>query len=92
MLRLRCAVLTQGFLTSDEKLVQFFDFGRSRQVLALTEPGPGQVFLYDGQGRRLSLEALPSTGAGVGLSPPATSGGRYQLLRIVGRELRRAEL
>ncbi|WP_375416073.1 hypothetical protein [uncultured Hymenobacter sp.] len=86
------AMLTQGFLTSDEKRVQFFDFGRGRQVLALTEPGPGQVFLYDGQGRRLSREALPSTGSGVGLSPPATPGGRYQLLRVVGRELRRAEL
>ena len=86
------AVLTQGFLTSDDKLVQFFDFGRGRQVLALTEPGPGQVFIYDGRGQRLSLDALPSTGAGVGLSAPATPGARYQLLRIVGKELRRAEL
>jgi hypothetical protein len=86
------AVLTQGFLTSDEKPVQFFDFGRDRQVLALTEPGPGQVFLYDSRGQRLSLDALPSTAPGVGLSAPATPGGRYQLLRVVGKELRRAEL
>ena len=86
------AVLTQGFLTSDEKPVQFFDFGRGRQVLALTEPGPGQVFLYDGRGQRLSLDALPSTGSGVGLSAPAAPGGRYQLVRAVGKELRRAEL
>lgn len=86
------AVLTQSFLTSDEKPVQYFDFGRGQQVLALTEPGPGQVFLYDGQGRRLSQQPLPSTGGGVGLSAPPTPGGRYQLLRVVGKELRRAEL
>ena len=85
-------LLTQNFLTSDEKSVQYFDFGRGRQVLALTEPGPGQVFLFDEHGQRLSQEALPSSGGGIGLSAPAITGGHYQLLRVVGKELRRAEL
>jgi len=59
--------LTQRFLTSGEKPVQLFDFGAGRRVVAITEPGPGQVYLYDGLGRALG-GALPSTGTGVGLA------------------------
>ena len=84
-------LFTQRFVTSGPKPVQFFDFGPSRRVVAVTEPGPGQVFLYDGQGRLLGGASLPSTGTGVGLSYDATT-DTYQLVRMVGRELRRTEL
>ncbi|MFD2717615.1 hypothetical protein ACFST9_02740 [Hymenobacter monticola] len=84
-------LVTQRFVTSGEKAVQFFDFGNRRRLVAVTEPGPGQVFLYDGQGQQLGEEALPSTGTGVGLTYDATT-ATYQLVRIVGRELRRTEL
>ena len=84
-------LLTQRFLTSGEKPVQLFDFGAGRRVVAVTEPGPGQVYLYDGAGRLLGGAALPSTGTGIGLSYDATT-GIYQLVRLVGRELRRTEL
>ena len=84
-------LLTQRFVTSGEKPTQFFDFGDSRQITAVTEPGPGQVFLYDGRGRLLGGAPLPSTGTGVGLSYDATTDA-YQLVRLVGRELRRTEL
>jgi len=84
-------LFTQRFVTSGPKPVQFFDFGPGRRVVAVTEPGPGQVFLYDGQGRLLGGAPLPSTGTGVGLSYDATT-DTYQLVRTVGRELRRTEL
>jgi hypothetical protein len=84
-------LLTQRFVTSGEKPVQLFDFGNGRRVLAVTELGPGQVFLYDGRGRLLGGAALPSTGTAIGLSYDATT-DTYQLVRIVGRELRRTEL
>ena len=84
-------LLTQRFVTSGDKPVQFFDFGQGRRVLAVTEPGPAQVFLYDGQGRLLGGAPLPSTGTGVGLSYDATT-DTYQLVRVVGHELRRTEL
>lgn len=84
-------LLTQRFVTSGEHPVQFFDFGPGRRLVAVTEPGPGQVFLYDGRGRLLGGASLPSTGTGVGLSYDATT-NNYQLLRLVGRELRRTEL
>ncbi|WP_310393148.1 hypothetical protein [Hymenobacter sp.] len=84
-------LLTQRFVTSGSKPVQFFDFGGSRQVVALTEPGPGQVFVYGNTGRLLGGAALPSTGTGIGLTHDATT-DTYQLVRAVGRELRRTEL
>jgi hypothetical protein len=77
--------------------VQWFDFGGGRQVLALTEPGPAQVMLFDGQGRPLGGTAAapaapwPSTGTGVALRLDAAR-RRYLLLRILGHELRRDEL
>ncbi|MDQ2771761.1 MAG: hypothetical protein M3Y54_14825 [Bacteroidota bacterium] len=84
-------LLTQRFVTSGARGVQWFDFGGGRRLVAITETGPGQVFLYDARGWLLGHEALPSTGTGVGLSYDATTDS-YQLVRIVGRELRRTEL
>ena len=84
-------LLTQRFVTSGDKPVQFFDFGLGRQVVAVSEPGPGLVYLYNGQGRLLGGAPLPSTGTGVALSYDATT-DTYQLVRTVGRELRRTEL
>jgi len=84
-------LFSQRFVTSGRKAVQLFDFGNSHRVIAVTEPGPGQVFLYDGKGRLLGGAAMSSTGTGVAMSYDATS-DTYQLVRIVGRELRRTEL
>ena len=84
-------LLTQQFVTSGERGVQWFDFGGGRHIVAITETGPQQVFLYDARGWLLGREALPSTGTGVGLSYDTTTDS-YQLVRIVGRELRRTEL
>ena len=84
-------LLTQRFVTSGKRVVQWFDFGAGRHLAAITETAPGQVFLYDSRGWLLGGEALPSTGAGVGLNYDATT-DNYQLVRIVGRELRRTEL
>ncbi|WP_210515095.1 hypothetical protein [Hymenobacter terricola] len=84
-------LLTQRFVTSGEKPVQLFDFGSNHRIVAVTEFGPGQVFLYDAGGRLLGGAALPSTGPGVGLSYDAGA-DTYQFVRTVGRELRRTEL
>ncbi|MBO2012799.1 hypothetical protein [Hymenobacter negativus] len=84
-------LLTQRFVTSGEKPVQFFDFGKNHQVVAVTELGPAQVFIYDNKGQLQGAAALPSTGSGIGLNYDATTDS-YQLVRIVGRELRRTEL
>ena len=84
------ALLSRTFVTSGEKPVQLFDFGRDRQVLAITEPGPGQVYLYSGTGQPIGNEPLTSTGTGIGLSFDANS-TTYQLVRLVGRELRRTD-
>ncbi|WP_426059378.1 hypothetical protein [Hymenobacter sp. B1770] len=87
----KAPLLTQRFVTSGSKRVQFFDFGKGRRLVAVTEPGPGQVFLYDGKGRLLGGEPVPSTGSGVGLNYDATT-DTYHLVRVAGRELRRTEL
>ncbi|MCC3152474.1 hypothetical protein Q3A66_05675 [Hymenobacter sp. BT770] len=84
-------LITQRFVTSGEKPVQYFDFGNGRRIIAITETGPGHVFVYDGKGRLLGGAPMPSTGTGVGLSYDATT-DTYQLVRTVGRELRRTEL
>ncbi len=57
---------------------------------------PGQVTLYDGQGRPLAGSpgapaTWPSTGTGVGLRYDGAS-RRYLLVRYQGRELRRDEI
>ena len=93
------ALLSRQLLTSGEKPVQWFDFGADRQVLALTEPQPGQVALFDGQGRPLGAGAgspspagtCPSTGTGIALRYEAAR-QRYLLLRFVRRELHRDEV
>jgi hypothetical protein len=92
-------LLSRQLLTSGEKPVQWFDYGPGHQVLALTEPLPGLVSLFDGQGRPLGAGAgsptqagtWPSTGSGVGLRYEATR-QRYQLVRLLRRELRRDEV
>jgi hypothetical protein len=90
-------LLSRQLLTSGPKPVQWFDFGGSRHVLALTEPGPGQVSLFDASGRPLSGAAAvpaapwPSTGTGVALRYDAAR-RRYLLLRVLGHELRRDAL
>ncbi len=92
-------LLSRQLLTSGDKPVQWFDFGADRQVLALTEPLPGQVALFDGQGRPLGAGAgspspagtWPSTGTGVALRYEAAR-QRYLLLRLVRRELHRDEV
>ncbi|NML64515.1 hypothetical protein HHL22_04790 [Hymenobacter sp. RP-2-7] len=89
-------LLSRQLLTSGEKPVQWFDFGGSHQVLALTEPLPGQVTLYTGQGRPLAGSASapatwPSTGTGVALRYDGAR-RRYLLVRYQGRELHRDEV
>jgi hypothetical protein len=92
-------LLSRQLLTSGDKPVQWFDFGADRQVLALTEPLPGQVALFDGQGRSLGAGAgspspagtWPSTGTGVALRYDAAH-QHYLLLRFVRRELHRDEV
>jgi hypothetical protein len=90
-------LLSRQLLTSGPKPVQWFDFGGGHQVLALTEPGPAQVMLFDGTGRPLGASATtpavpwPSTGTGVALRYDAAR-RRYLLVRLLGHELRRDEL
>ena len=84
-------LFTQRFVTSGTKPVQLFDFGNGRRMVAVTETGPGQVFIYENKGNLLGGASLPSTGTGIGMSYDATT-DTYQLVRIVGRELRRTEL
>jgi hypothetical protein len=90
-------LLSRQLLTSGPKPVQWFDFGGGHQVLALTEPGPAQVMLFDGSGRPLGGTAAapaapwPSTGTGVALRYDAAR-RRYLLVRLLGHELRRDEL
>ena len=85
-------LLSRQLLTSGTKPVQWFDFGASRQVLALTEPGPQQVSLFTGKGQPLGSTApWPSTGTGVALRYDAAR-RRYLLVRVLGHELRRDEI
>ncbi|WP_324670840.1 hypothetical protein [Hymenobacter sp. GOD-10R] len=81
-------VLTQTFVTSGTKPVQYFDFGNGRRIFALTEIGPHKAYLYDGQGRLLTGQPFDSSAPGIDLNyEPATN--TYQLYRILGTELRR---
>jgi hypothetical protein len=92
-------LFSRQLLTSGTKPVQWFDFDPDHQVLVITEPLPGQVALFDGQGRPLGAGAgspvpagtWPSTGAGVAVRYEAAR-QRYQLARYVRRELRRDEV
>ncbi|GGF10274.1 hypothetical protein [Hymenobacter cavernae] len=81
-------LLTQNFVTSGARPVQYFDFGNGRRVFVLTEPGPHKAYLYDGQGRLLSGQPFASSAPGVDMTyDPATN--TYQLYRTIGNELRR---
>ena len=92
-------LLSRQLLTSGDKPVQWFDFDPAHQVLAVTEPLPGQVTLFSSQGRPLGAGAgspspagtWPSTGTGVAIRYEAAR-QRYQLLRVLRRELRRDEV
>ncbi|GAA4387682.1 hypothetical protein [Hymenobacter koreensis] len=81
-------LVQQRFVTSAEKPVQFFDFGTGRQVLVITETGPGKAYLYDARGRLLGGEPFDSQAPTIGLAyDPAAN--LYQLYRVTGSELKR---
>ena len=84
-------LLSQRFLTSDPKTVQFFDFGERRRVYAFTEAGPGKAYLYDWQGRLLGGQPFESRAPEIGLDYEAAA-NTYHLYRTVGSELRRTGL
>ena len=84
-------LLTQKFLTSARKPIQFFDFGAGRQVFVLTEPGPRQAYIYDAKGRLVGGQPFASTAPEIGLHYEAGT-GIYHLYRTVGKELRRTDL
>ncbi|MEJ7664298.1 MAG: hypothetical protein WKG07_34645 [Hymenobacter sp.] len=62
-------LLSRQLLTSGDKPVQWFDFGITHQVLALTEPLPGQVWLFDGLGRPLGAAQAPARPPGPAPAP-----------------------
>ncbi|MFD1467197.1 hypothetical protein ACFQ48_03095 [Hymenobacter caeli] len=84
-------VVSRAFVTSGPKPTQFFDFGAGGQLVAVGEPGPGLAYVFDARGQLLGGQPLASTGTGVGLAYSAPT-GTYQLVHLVGRELRRTEL
>ncbi|UYZ64375.1 hypothetical protein [Hymenobacter weizhouensis] len=84
-------LLTQNFVTSAPKPVQFFDFGGGRRVYAIAEPGPGKVYLYDARLRLIGGQPFDLSTPEISLTfDPGTA--TYHLFRIVGQELRRTEL
>jgi len=85
------ALLSQTFVTSGPKPVQFFNFGPGRRVFVLTEPGPHKAYLYDNQGRLVGDQPFDSSTPHVGLTYDAATAA-YDLYRVMGTELRRAAL
>jgi hypothetical protein len=84
-------LLRQQFVTSAPRSVQYFNFGPGRQLYALTETGPGNLFLYDARARLLSGQPFRSTAPRVALTfDPATN--IYHLFRVVNAELRRTDV
>ncbi|GGG42969.1 PQQ-like beta-propeller repeat protein [Hymenobacter glacieicola] len=84
-------LLSQRFITSAPRSVQFFSFGPGRQVYALTETGPGKAYLYDARARLVGDQPFDSSTPQIGLThDPAT--GLYHLFRVVGNELRRTDV
>ncbi|SNC64510.1 hypothetical protein SAMN06265337_1094 [Hymenobacter gelipurpurascens] len=84
-------LLSQTFITSAPKQVQYFNFGAGRQVYAITEQGPSKAYLYDAKLRLLGGQPFDSTVPQIALDynlPTAT----YHLFRVVGSELRRTDL
>ncbi|GAB3291896.1 hypothetical protein [Hymenobacter tenuis] len=84
-------VLSQTFVTSAPRSVQFFSFGAVREVYALTEIGPGKAYLYDARARLIGGQPFDSTVPQVGLThDPSTN--VYHLFRVVANELRRTDV
>ncbi|UOQ51324.1 hypothetical protein [Hymenobacter cellulosivorans] len=84
-------LLSQSFVTSGPKPVQFLSFGPGRDAYVLTEPGPHKAYIYDTQGRLVGGQPFDSSAPSVGLSYDAGT-NTYQLYRIIGNELRRTVL
>ncbi|RYU78233.1 hypothetical protein [Hymenobacter persicinus] len=84
-------LLSQTFVTSGPKPVQYFDFGAGRRVFVLTEPGPRKAYLYDSQGRLVSGQPFDSSAPRVGLTHDKAAAA-YELYRVMGPELRRTTL
>jgi hypothetical protein len=84
-------ILTQTFVTSGRKSVQYFNFGTGRRVFVLTEPGPNHAFIYDSQGRLVGGQPFVSSAPEVGLHYDAAT-STYHLYRTVEKELRRTDL
>ena len=84
-------LLSQSFLTTAPRSVQFFDFGPNRQAYVLTETGPGQAYLYDARFRLVGGKPFDSTTPRVDLTyNPTTS--TFHLFRVNGNELRRTDI
>ncbi|MCA8830721.1 hypothetical protein [Hymenobacter pini] len=84
-------LLRQQFVTSAPRSVQYFNFGAGRQLYALTETGPGNLYLYDARARLVGGQPFPSTAPRVALTfDPATD--TYHLFRVAGNELRRTDV
>ncbi|UOQ70578.1 hypothetical protein [Hymenobacter cellulosilyticus] len=84
-------LLSQSFITSGPKPVQFLSFGPARNAYVLTEPGPHKAYIYDTQGRLVGGQPFDSSAPTVGLDYDAGT-NTYQLYRIIGNELRRTAL
>lgn len=84
-------VLTQSFVTSGTKPVQYFDFGNDRRIFVVTEPGPRKAYLYNSQGHLLGKEPFASSAPGVGLNYDANT-NTYRLYRTLDHELLRTDL
>ncbi|RSK50275.1 hypothetical protein [Hymenobacter rigui] len=84
-------LLNQRFVTSAPRSVQYFNFGAGRQLYALTETGPGQVFLYDARLRLVGGQPFRSTAPQVALTYDPTT-NIYHLFRVTGNELRRTDV
>ncbi|WP_139922547.1 hypothetical protein [Hymenobacter sp. DG01] len=84
-------LLSQRFVTSAPRSVQYFNFGPGRQVYALTETGPGKTYLYDARARLIGGQPFDSSTPQVALAYDAST-GLYHLYRVVGKELRRTDI
>ncbi|GAB2782369.1 hypothetical protein HNQ93_002159 [Hymenobacter luteus] len=84
-------VLSQRFVTSAPRSVQYFNFGPGRQVYALTETGPGKTYLYDARARLVGGQPFDSSTPQIALAHDAST-GLYYLYRVVGKELRRTDV
>ncbi|TGE20131.1 PQQ-binding-like beta-propeller repeat protein [Hymenobacter elongatus] len=84
-------LLSQRFVTSGPKSVQYLNFGPARRAYVLTEPGPRKAYIYDSQGRLVGGQPFDSSLPTVGLDYDSST-NTYQLYRVIGNELRRTAL